>query len=119
MVNKRLPRTFGDGLVHISHFDALVNENRELPEHKEHILSAEEKQIGKLIAENLVHDGATLQMGKILVICVTIFLVTYVRIQVFFFAFVTDFFLFSINTFFTFNQNYLFKNKKWHFLDVI
>ncbi|GAB1607144.1 uncharacterized protein LOC115226527 [Argonauta hians] len=63
LVNKRLPRTFGDGIVHISHFDALVAEDTDLPQHKEHVLSPEEKQIGKLIAENLVHDGATLQMG--------------------------------------------------------
>lgn len=35
----------------------------ELPEHKSKGLSDVEKQIGKLIAENLVEDGATMQMG--------------------------------------------------------
>lgn len=35
----------------------------ELPEHKAHALSDVEKAIGKHIAQNLVEDGATMQMG--------------------------------------------------------
>jgi acyl-CoA hydrolase len=35
----------------------------ELPEHKTKNLTDVEKAIGKLIAENLVEDGATMQMG--------------------------------------------------------
>ncbi|CAL1291843.1 unnamed protein product [Larinioides sclopetarius] len=62
-VNPRLPRTFGDATVHVSHFDALVEGERELPEHKPDVLTEVELSIGKQIAENLVADGATLQMG--------------------------------------------------------
>lgn len=62
-VNNRVPRTQGDALVHTSHFDALVKGDRELPEHKTPALSDVEKAIGKHIADKLVEDGATLQMG--------------------------------------------------------
>ncbi|XP_076365197.1 succinyl-CoA:acetate/propanoyl-CoA:succinate CoA transferase-like [Tachypleus tridentatus] len=62
-VNPRLPRTFGDGLIHKSHFDALVEGQLELPELKPPKLTDVEVTIGKLIADNLVVDGATLQMG--------------------------------------------------------
>lgn len=62
-VNPRVPRTQGDALVHTSHFDALVKGELELPEHKTPVLSDVEKAIGKHIADNLVEDGATLQMG--------------------------------------------------------
>lgn len=62
-VNSRMPRTQGDALVHTSHFDALVKGESELPEHKPPVLTDVEKAIGKHIAENLVEDGATLQMG--------------------------------------------------------
>lgn len=48
----------------MSHFDALVEGEKELPEHKPDILTEVELSIGKQIAENLVVDGATLQMGK-------------------------------------------------------
>lgn len=62
-VNTRLPRTQGDALIHKSHFDALVEADMELPEHKAKPLTDIEKAIGKHIAENLVEDGATMQMG--------------------------------------------------------
>lgn len=62
-VNSHVPRTQGDALVHTSHFDALVKGELELPEHKVPVLSDVEKAIGKHIADNLVEDGATLQMG--------------------------------------------------------
>lgn len=62
-VNKNMPRTFGDASVHISHFDSLVEGHIPLPQHKANELSAPEIAIGKHIAENLVEDGATLQMG--------------------------------------------------------
>jgi len=61
--NVNLPRTFGDGLIHMSHIDALVEGNFPLPERKRSEPSEVEEKIGKLIAENLVEDGATLQMG--------------------------------------------------------
>lgn len=59
-----MPRTFGDAQIHISHFDYAVNVDSPLPDHAGKPPSAEEIQIGKLIAENLVEDGATLQMGN-------------------------------------------------------
>lgn len=62
-VNSRLPRTQGDALIHTSHFDALVKADMELPEHQPPKLGDVENAIGKHIAENLVDDGATLQMG--------------------------------------------------------
>ncbi|KAK3101047.1 hypothetical protein FSP39_000556 [Pinctada imbricata] len=63
MVNENLPRTFGDGVIHQSHIDAMVENTQPLPELKRGALSKEEKEIGKVIADNLVADGATLQMG--------------------------------------------------------
>lgn len=62
-VNPRMPRTSGHASVHTSHFDALVEGELDLPEHKSKNLTDVEKRIGKLIAENLVEDGATMQMG--------------------------------------------------------
>lgn len=62
-VNKQMPRTFGDSIIHESHFDAAVNVDIPLPEHGGKGMSETENKIGKLIAENLVEDGATLQMG--------------------------------------------------------
>ena len=61
-----MPRTFGDSLIHKSHVDVMVEVNYPLPELKTEEPSDVEKSIGKLIAENLVDDGATLQMGKAL-----------------------------------------------------
>lgn len=62
-VNKHMPRTFGDALIHHSHFDFAVKHDTKLPSHGGKEPSKEEKQIGKLIAENLVVNGATLQLG--------------------------------------------------------
>ncbi|RWS00016.1 acetyl-CoA hydrolase-like protein, partial [Dinothrombium tinctorium] len=62
-VNPRMPRTSGDATVHTSQFDALVESNLELPEHKIKPRTDVEKAIGKHIAENLVDNGATMQMG--------------------------------------------------------
>lgn len=62
-VNKNMPRTFGHAVIHQSHFDALVEGHIPLPDHKVKDLSDVEKAIGKHIAENLVEDGATMQMG--------------------------------------------------------
>ena len=59
-----MPRTFGDGVVHKSHFDTMVDGLAPLPEHKPKDRSEVENKIGKLIADELVADGATLQMGE-------------------------------------------------------
>ncbi|KAL3268699.1 hypothetical protein HHI36_007802 [Cryptolaemus montrouzieri] len=62
-VNKQMPRTFGDSLIHISHIDYAVNIDEPLPQHPSKKQDPVEMAIGKHIAENLVVDGATLQMG--------------------------------------------------------
>lgn len=61
-INPRMPRTHGDGLLHMSKFDAFIEHEEELPEMKPHTLSEEEKMIGKHVA-GIIEDGATLQMG--------------------------------------------------------
>ena len=62
-VNPRMPRTLGDGLIHINEFDAMVYQEDALPE----VIStgadaAIPARIGSYCAE-LVENGATLQMG--------------------------------------------------------
>jgi acyl-CoA hydrolase len=62
-VNSHMPRTHGDGIVHVSHLDAVVESHVPLPSRAKAAPSPVEDRIGKIIAENLVQDGATLQMG--------------------------------------------------------
>lgn len=62
-INKQMPRTFGDSIIHQSHFDFAACIDEPLPSHGGKPSSAQETKIGQLIAENLVADGATLQMG--------------------------------------------------------
>ncbi|CAG0918541.1 unnamed protein product [Notodromas monacha] len=62
-VNPRVPRTFGDGIIHKSHVDVMVEVDEPLPELVFKHTSKIETQIGEIIAQNLVEDGATLQMG--------------------------------------------------------
>lgn len=62
-VNPRMPRTHGDGMVHVSRFKAMVW--HESPLHEQDYsrnASPAETQIGKNIA-GLIDDGSTLQMG--------------------------------------------------------
>ncbi|MCC5926453.1 MAG: acetyl-CoA hydrolase/transferase family protein [Bacteroidetes bacterium] len=62
-VNKFIPRTHGDGIVHISEIDALVAYDSPLPElNYGESLSDADMRIGKYIA-GIIDDGATLQMG--------------------------------------------------------
>ncbi|ESO89952.1 hypothetical protein LOTGIDRAFT_234063 [Lottia gigantea] len=64
LVNHNMPRTFGDSMIHQSHIDVMVEDKyTPLPERPPKPLTDVETEIGRLIAENLVHDGATLQMG--------------------------------------------------------
>lgn len=63
-VNVNMPRTFGDGVIHISHFDSLVQADHPLPAIHDFKATQTEAKIGQLIADNLVQDGATLQMGE-------------------------------------------------------
>ncbi len=61
-VNKQVPRTHGDSLIHVSKFDALVEVDEPIPSHEPVAPSAVEMEIGKNVA-SLVEDGSCLQMG--------------------------------------------------------
>lgn len=62
-VNPKMPRTHGEGLIHISDIDHLVEVNEELPEVDYRLsLTESDLQIGKFCAE-LIPDKATLQAG--------------------------------------------------------
>ncbi|MBI1766970.1 MAG: acetyl-CoA hydrolase/transferase family protein [Bacteroidetes bacterium] len=62
-INTRMPRTLGEGIVHVSELDSMVVYEQELPE----VSNGDEitetaKRIGTYCA-NLVEDGATIQTG--------------------------------------------------------
>jgi len=61
-VNENMPRTYGDGLMHLKHFDILVEHNSDLPCIVMPDATDIEMRIGKH-ASGLIEDGATLQMG--------------------------------------------------------
>jgi len=61
-VNEHMPRVHGDGIIHVSRIDALVECNDPIFEIAPSAPSAIELKIGRFIAE-LVEDGATLQTG--------------------------------------------------------
>lgn len=61
-INPKMPRTHGDGLIHISRFDTYLEHESELPEIPFHTLSDKERQIGEFVA-GIIEDRATLQMG--------------------------------------------------------
>lgn len=61
-VNENMPRTHGDGLIHVSQIDALVEGNLPMPEMILPEPDAVEDQIGTHIAD-MIEDGSTLQMG--------------------------------------------------------
>ncbi len=61
-INPKMPRTFGDALVHLNHFSACVMVDEEIHEMKFVAPTEAEKAIGKNIAE-IIDDGSTLQMG--------------------------------------------------------
>ncbi len=61
-VNPRMPRTHGDGLIHVDAIDYLVPVDEPIHEVPPATLSEEETSIGRHCAE-LVDDGATLQLG--------------------------------------------------------
>lgn len=73
-INKQMPRTFGDAIIHQSHFDFAAHIDEPLPSHGGRGQTEQETKIGQLIAENLVDDGATLQMGRALKIIFPILL---------------------------------------------
>jgi len=61
-VNRHMPRTHGDGVVHVDDLDALCEGHAELPELQINAPTDIERKIGELCAE-LVDDGAALQVG--------------------------------------------------------
>lgn len=61
-VNPQVPRSHGDGLIHVSKFDSLVQVNTALPTHAPTQPTETEMQIGKNVA-SLIEDGSCLQMG--------------------------------------------------------
>ena len=61
-INPRMPRTHGDGLIHVDDIDFGVEVSHEIYEHAPEPLSDVERAIGRHVA-SLVDDGATLQMG--------------------------------------------------------
>jgi acyl-CoA hydrolase len=61
-VNPRVPKTHGDGFIHMSEIDFAIEEDTPIYGHDLPIASEIENKIGANIA-SLVEDGATLQMG--------------------------------------------------------
>lgn len=62
VINKYVPRTFGDGLIHMSNIDIFVEKDEPLETAAPGQPSEVEKAIGRHCAE-LIEDGACLQMG--------------------------------------------------------
>lgn len=61
-LNHQMPRTHGQGFLHINELDAFIVTDRPVLEHGLREITPEAQAIGRHIAE-LVVDGATLQMG--------------------------------------------------------
>ena len=61
-VNKYMPRTFGDPVIHVSKIDAMVRGDEPLVEVPTVIPNAVERAIGNYIAQE-IPDGATMQIG--------------------------------------------------------
>ena len=61
-VNRHMPRTHGDGLIHVRDIHYLCESDEPIHEHARGSPSEEERAIGRHVA-GLVEDGATLQMG--------------------------------------------------------
>ena len=63
LVNPKMPRTHGDGMIHTDRFDKMVFHDADLPEESYSSKVGEnELKIGKFIAD-MIDDGSTLQMG--------------------------------------------------------
>ncbi len=61
-VNPQMPRTFGDGILHVSEIDYLVDVDLPIFGHEMDAISPLEDKIGTYIA-SLIEDKSTLQMG--------------------------------------------------------
>lgn len=60
--NPNMPRTHGDGIIHISDIDCAIESNASLPSHPSPVFTDVETRIGNLVAD-LIEDGSCLQMG--------------------------------------------------------
>lgn len=61
-VNPQVPRTHGDGLIHVNAFDYLVETDEPIATVAQHVPSEIEMAIGKNVV-SLIDDGSCLQMG--------------------------------------------------------
>ena len=61
-INPRMPRTHGDGLLHVRDIQLAVEVDYPIAEHAPGSMTESERAIGRQVA-GLVEDGATLQMG--------------------------------------------------------
>ena len=61
-VNPKMPRTFGDGIIHVSEINYLVEVNIPIHSQQMAIITPEEDKIGTYVA-SLIEDRSTLQMG--------------------------------------------------------
>ncbi len=61
-VNPHVPRTHGDGIIHVRNIDYAIDVNDPIHTYNPTGLSETDKLIGKHVAE-LIEDGATLQLG--------------------------------------------------------
>jgi len=61
-INPNVPRTHGEGFIHLSRLSAVIECNDPIFETTDRALSVQDLAIGKHVA-SLVEDGATLQMG--------------------------------------------------------
>lgn len=61
-VNPQMPRVHGEGIIHVSEIDTLVDVDMPIFEHHMPTSTEIENKIGDYVAE-LIEDGSTLQMG--------------------------------------------------------
>lgn len=61
-VNPKVPRTHGDGIIHLNELDFAIEVDEPIFGHEQAAVSELESKIGANVA-SLVEDGATLQMG--------------------------------------------------------
>jgi acyl-CoA hydrolase len=61
-VNPQMPRTFGDGILHVSELDYLVDVDVPIYSHEVEPFTTVEDKIGSYVA-SLIEDRSTLQMG--------------------------------------------------------
>lgn len=62
-VNPRMPRTHGEGMVHVSRFAAMVEVDEPLPEVDYAGAAGPAEQLIGALCSGLIEDGSTLQMG--------------------------------------------------------